>query len=137
MSRDRARRAPTTRTKPRSPAGEPAARESALLEAQRLVHGDRQAAYGHPYDDYLRTSRMWEGLLGLPEGFIGPRKAALMMALVKASREVNRPKRDNRVDGAGYFECVDLIAEREAELAAVHITPAQARAFVRRLKAEG
>jgi hypothetical protein len=91
--------------------------ETVLEEAQRLVYGDRQAAYGHPYDDYERTSRMWEGFLGLPEGFIGPRKAILMMALMKVSREGHGDgKRDNRVDGAGYFGCAQLVAEREAEL---------------------
>ena len=88
--------------------------ESTLQEAHRLVHGDRGAAYGHPYDDYSRTSRLWEALLGLQEGTIGPRKAALMMALMKASREINQHKRDNLVDLAGYAECAQMIAEREA-----------------------
>jgi len=27
----------------------------------------------------------------------------------KISREVNRPKRDNIVDGAGYFETLDMV----------------------------
>ena len=90
--------------------------ETILQEAQRLVHGDRQAAYGHPYDDYSRTARMWEAMLGLHPGRISPRLACLMMVAVKLSREVNLPKRDNRVDGAGYFECADLCAQREAEL---------------------
>lgn len=94
----------------------PLPRETALQEAQRLVHGDRQAAYGHPYDDYSRTARMWEALLGLEPGRISPRVACLMMVAVKLSREVHVPKRDNRVDGAGYFECADLCAQREAEL---------------------
>lgn len=87
--------------------------ESALEEAQRLVHGDRQAAYGHPIDDYTRTGRMWGAILGIPD--IDPRICTLMMAAVKVSREVNAPKRDNRVDLAGYAECAQLIAERQAE----------------------
>lgn len=89
----------------------PLARESALQEAQRLVHGDRGAAYGHPIDDYGRTGRMWGAILGLPD--IDPRICALMMAAVKVSREVNKPKRDNRVDLAGYAECAQMIAERQ------------------------
>lgn len=83
--------------------------ETILAEAQRLVHGDRGAAYGHPYYDYLRTSRAWEALLGMDEGTIGPHKAALMMIVVKLSREFHKPKRDNRTDICGYAECGDMI----------------------------
>lgn len=99
--------------------------ESALEEAQRLVHGDRQAAYGHPIEDYRRIGRMQgailDGWLRQQPGFenipevpdIDPRISCLFMEPVKISREVNKPKRDNRVDGAGYWECVNLIAERQ------------------------
>lgn len=95
--------------------------ETILEEAQRLVYGDRQAAYGHPADDYQCTGEMWAAMLRripgvvIPDGAITPRIASLMMVAVKLSREVNKPKRDNRVDGAGYFACADLCAEREAE----------------------
>jgi hypothetical protein len=90
---------------------EPLPAESALEEAQRLVHGDRGAAYGHPIDDYTRTGRMWGAILGIPD--IDPRVCCLMMAAVKVSREVNAPKRDNRVDLAGYAECAQMVAERQ------------------------
>lgn len=90
--------------------------ETILQEAQRLVYGDRQAAYGHPYDDYSRTARMWEAILGLPPLTIEPRIACLMMAAVKISREVNKPKRDNITDLAGYAACAQLCAERHEEL---------------------
>jgi hypothetical protein len=86
-------------------------RESALEEAQRLVHGDRNVAYGHPIVDYTRTGRMWGAILGIPD--IDPRICCLMMAAVKISREVHAPKRDNRVDMAGYAECAQMIAERQ------------------------
>ena len=86
--------------------------ESALQEAQRLVHGDRGDAYGHPIDDYTRTGRMWGAILGVPD--IDPRMCALMMAAVKLSRETHKPKRDNRVDLAGYAECAEMIAVRQA-----------------------
>lgn len=89
--------------------------ETALQEAQRLVHGDRGRDYGHPIDDYTRTGRMWGALLGI--GDIDPRICCLMMAAVKMSREVNAPKRDNRVDLAGYAECANMVAERQHELA--------------------
>lgn len=86
---------------------------TACEEALTLVYGDRQASYGHPFDDYTRTSAMVEAFLGLPAGFIGPRRMAGVMALVKLSRESHRPKRDNRVDLAGYAECMERIAQRE------------------------
>jgi hypothetical protein len=87
--------------------------ESALQEAQRLVHGDRGAAYGHPIDDYTRTGRIWGAIQGVPD--IDPRICCLMMAAVKISREVNAPKRDNRVDLAGYAECAQMVAEKQGK----------------------
>lgn len=99
--------------------------ETVLQEAQRLVHGDRGASYGHPIDDYTATGRIWAATLDRwlrkQPGFedtppfpdIDPRIAALMMVGVKLSREAHKPKRDNRTDMAGYAECVDMIAERQ------------------------
>lgn len=100
--------------------------ESVLQEAQRLVHGDRGASYGHPYYDYRCTGKMWSALLehwlhGI--GFLGdaqefptipPRIATEMMIAVKLSREMNKGKRDNRTDTAGYAECAQMIADLEA-----------------------
>ena len=88
--------------------------ESALQEAQRLVHGDRGAAYGHPADDFARTGRMWGAILGL-SGPVSPELVGLCMAAVKISREVNKPSRDNRVDLAGYAETVQMIHDREPD----------------------
>lgn len=80
--------------------------ESVLGEADRLVSGDRQADYGHPLDDFTRTGRIWGAILGIPD--VSAEKVGLCMVGVKISREVNHPKRDNRVDGPGYFKCVDM-----------------------------
>ncbi|RTL04103.1 MAG: hypothetical protein EKK62_17050 [Acidimicrobiia bacterium] len=104
--------------------------ETILQEAQRLVHGDRQGDYGHPYDDYTRTGRMWgailDGWLRQQPGFahippvpdVDPCVGTLLMAAVKISRQVNRPKRDNMTDLAGYAECTQMCVERAAELEA-------------------
>lgn len=80
--------------------------ESAVQEAQRLVYGARGADYGHPLDDYTRTAALWSPILGIP---VTAEQAILCMIQVKVSREVNRPKRDNRVDMAGYAECLDRV----------------------------
>lgn len=84
--------------------------ESATQEAERLVHGPRNAAYGHPSQDFARTGRLWGAILGSDD--IAPETVGLMMAALKISREVNKPGRDNRVDAAGYMECVDWIHRR-------------------------
>lgn len=80
---------------------------SILTEAQGLVHGPRQAAYGHPAADFSRTASLANVLLGakLRED-LDARDVALLMVCVKLSREVNQHKRDNLVDAAGYLECL-------------------------------
>lgn len=86
--------------------------ESILVEAQRLVAGSRQTAYGHPADDFTKTGRMWGAILGIPD--VSPEKVGLCLAAVKISREVNAHKRDNLTDLAGYALAVDLIEQRKA-----------------------
>lgn len=82
--------------------------ETILEEAQRLVHGDRGADYGHPIEDFTRTGRIWGAILGTDP--VPPAKVALCMIGVKLSREVHAPKRDNRTDIAGYAETLDMVA---------------------------
>lgn len=87
-------------------------KETILEEAQRLVHGDRGANYGHPYDDFSRTAAIWSAILGVQ---VTPEEVALCMVGLKISREVNKPKRDNVVDGAGYFETLDMVKQERAK----------------------
>lgn len=84
-----------------------------LDEAKVLVHGDRGTTYGHPIEDYTRTGKIWGAILGTDA--IDPRICCLMMCAVKMSREVNKHKRDNLVDLAGYAECANMVADRQAE----------------------
>jgi hypothetical protein len=98
----------------------PDARQSVLTEAQGLVHGDRNASYGHPLDDYTRTAGMVSALLaGKLKVPLTPEDLILVMCCVKLSRQVNHPKRDNMTDLAGYAECeqwcIDERARRAAE----------------------
>lgn len=88
--------------------------ETVTEEAQRLVYGARQASYGHPFDDFSRTGRIWGAILGV--GDIAPHIVGLCMAAVKISREVNGHKRDNLVDLAGYAATVELALERQAAI---------------------
>lgn len=92
--------------------------ESILLEAERLTNGDRQQSYGHPLDDFTVTGRMQAAILSRWLGRHVPDLPAeisvLLMEPVKISRELHRPKRDNRTDGAGYWNLVQKIHDERA-----------------------
>lgn len=100
------------------------ARESVLLEAERLVVGDRAAAYNHPSVNWSRVGHIMGAVLqnwakvaatkDVPVA-VPARLACLCMQAVKISREVNGHRRDTCVDGAGYWECVNQIAERDEQ----------------------
>lgn len=81
-------------------------KETILDEAKRIVYGERGENYGHPFEDFSRTAQIWSAILGIK---VEPEQVALCMVGLKISREVNRPKRDNVVDGAGYFENLDMV----------------------------
>lgn len=81
---------------------------SVLVEAEKLVHGDRGADYGHPLDDFSRTAQIWSAILGTE---ITAQQVGLCMIGVKLSRQCNKPKRDNMVDAAGYAETVQMVED--------------------------
>jgi hypothetical protein len=90
--------------------------EDILNEANNLVYGNRQASYGHPKDDYDKTSAFWNILLKekLKEELTAEDAIMCMMA-VKMSREMNRHKKDNLVDLAGYAQCLQRVVMRRRE----------------------
>ena len=80
--------------------------------AVSLVSGDRQNDYGHPFDDFSRTAKIWGAILGTE---VSPEQVALCMVGVKIAREVNRQKLDNTVDGIGYFLTLAMVQQERAE----------------------
>ena len=113
--------------------------QSILTEAQGLVHGDRNADYGHPLDDFSRTAAIWTALLGgkLKDGaHIEPEDVGLCMVGVKLSRQINQPKRDNLTDAAGYCETVRMVIDEKARRANEKFGPAVQWRSVRESDAE-
>jgi hypothetical protein len=92
--------------------------EDILSEVHSLVFGgDRNQAYGHPLDDYGKTSAFWSIVLKdkLKDGeVVTEEDAILMMCCLKISREMNVHKRDNMMDLAGYAQCLQrVVVEKE------------------------
>lgn len=79
-----------------------------LETANKLVSGDRQQDYGHPIEDFSKTALIWQAILGIE---ITPEQVALCMVGVKISREVNKHKPDNIIDGCGYFRTLEMVHE--------------------------
>lgn len=101
--------------------------ETILEEAARITAKDRQGSYGHPLDDFTCCGRIQAAMIerflrdsvpNLPPDFRVPdfpaELSCMLQEAVKLSREVHQPKRDNRVDGCGYWNCVDMIHEERA-----------------------
>lgn len=88
--------------------------ETVLQEAARITTHDRRDDYGHPYDDFTLIAKLWEPIWKTGEPT--PEKVAMCMMLLKIAREMFRPKRDNRVDMAGYVNCLQMIVDKRKEL---------------------
>jgi hypothetical protein len=79
--------------------------------AAELVSGERQAAYGHPLDNFTRAAQIWGVILGCE---VTPEQVSLCMVGMKIAREVNQTKPDTVVDGIGYFLTLNMIREERA-----------------------
>lgn len=84
--------------------------ESILTIAERLTNHNRQDDYGHPFDNFTDIGRIWGMILNRPD--ISPQTVGLMMAGLKIAREKHSHLRDNLIDGAGYFNAIDMCYER-------------------------
>lgn len=75
-----------------------------LDEAKSVVYGDRQADYGKVSDNFNKIAKMWSAIL---DKDVSAEQVGLCMVAVKIARQCNKPKRDNLVDGAGYFATIE------------------------------
>lgn len=108
-----------------------------LEEANKLVHGERNKDYGHPLDDFNTVAAMMTALLQrsgklAPGAKLDYRDHVLWMECVKMVREGHVPKTDNRIDGAGYWETLQMCVEEEEwrNTTMAAIPPAQRRGDV-------
>lgn len=84
--------------------------EPAEMTAARIVrNGERQAAYGHPSDDFRRTAKEWSATFGKP---VAPLDVAIAMVQLKLSRLIGTPgHRDSIIDAIGYLICYERIIQ--------------------------
>jgi len=90
---------------------------SILDEAQGIIWGDREKTYGEPDVNLKRIATLWNAFLvsRYKHGYTGEpyeitsEDVCWMMVLLKASRQMNAPKRDNLVDAAGYIGLIERI----------------------------
>lgn len=78
-----------------------------LEYAQKLVHGDRQANYGHPIKDFTKVANLWNAIF--PHWKARPQDVPLAMICIKLSREEEKHKTDNLTDIAGYAETCEMV----------------------------
>lgn len=71
-----------------------------LLEAHKLINGQRQEEYGDPKFSLRRIAELWSAYLEME---ISARDVACLMALQKIGREAHEHKKDNLLDAAGYI----------------------------------
>ena len=83
-------------------AGKPG--EDHMAEANGLVNGSRQAAYGSPRPAYVAMAKVWTGMIDhkLKEDLTAE-DVVLLLAAMKLRRECHKHKRDNIVDTHGYL----------------------------------
>ena len=84
--------------------------ESICEEAYRIQGGDRQQDYGDPTQNFQDIAQSFNWYLDTKVANGGdrkfePRDIAHVMVLMKISRNIHKPKRDNWTDMAGYAQC--------------------------------
>lgn len=83
-----------------------------LTEAERIINGPRRESYGDAQNSFKKIAIGWEEIIGHP---VNPSQVALCMIWLKMCREINSPKKDNRVDIAGYTALLDILQSKASK----------------------
>lgn len=88
-----------------------------LLEAHRLINGDRQQAYDHPAYDYAVVCDIFYGLTGVRLSVDQALRfmVAVKMARIRTNLEKGRWHTDSAVDAAGYLGCLAMVMKVMSE----------------------
>tara|TARA_R100001463_G_scaffold133797_1_gene195468 strand:+ start:907 stop:1188 length:282 start_codon:yes stop_codon:yes gene_type:complete len=82
-----------------------------LVEANKLVGGDRQKDYGDKVENHSNIAKLWSAYLDIP---VTAHDVALMMVLLKMARtKLGAVSRDTYVDMAAYGAIAGEIKFRE------------------------
>lgn len=87
-----------------------------LDEANRLIHGDRQAQYGPPEENFKNIAKFWNIRFAhlLKDGAeFAPSDVAVAMVFLKLARDMQGFKLDTAVDGAGYLALMAYMKDIE------------------------
>ena len=91
-----------------------------LIEANNIVHGDRNKAYGHPEDNHTTTAILFSHFLKRKYGkgmgttpLLDAEDVCFFNILQKISRAANSYRRDNLVDIAGFAANIEMIKDQE------------------------
>ena len=106
-------------------------RGQVLLDAHKIINGDRQQSYGNPEDTHGIIADLWNGYLRALNKVqnangesrmantpprLHDKDVALMMVLFKIGRELNGAGcKDNMVDAAGYIALAADMNKEQAE----------------------
>lgn len=80
------------------------AREKMLVDAARIIAGERDKQYGGPEDNFERIAKVWSVIFGID---ISKEDVAMAMIGVKLARYVSKSgfQPDTWTDIAGYAAC--------------------------------
>lgn len=87
---------------------------SLLIEAHNLINGDRQLEYGNPSNTFIAIASQWNMYLNQKYGTkarISPEDVCWMMSDLKKVRQMQKQKRDNLVDAAGYIGLIGVLKD--------------------------
>lgn len=86
-------------------------RQDLLKEAEKVVCGDRDQAYGQPEDNFAVIADLWSAYKGVKFTRVD---VSMMMSLLKIARIRSNPEKpDSYVDLAGYAACAAEVAAKE------------------------